>query len=306
MMYTKKGLVDRAITFRGESPVPFWITGDRIKNSDVLTYDLSLSKPDDPQLSEWGFTIQRDKEGFLAIPDEPSLRSWDMVEEFQCPKLEPARRLAGIPKAAAVCEDRYRLATMSMSGFAIYRALRGKERSTEDALIETVRFLDLFDRIIEMETKMFDMLTRKGFHGVEFRDDWSIQWMSLSLWRKLLKPRYELEIREATKLGLHVWFSCPSTCCEFYNDLLELGVNVIRIDSPYSADISSIGRQFAGKTAFAVCLDELAQDGTVNPVYYQELRECLSKGGNGFIGHFTQAAPAKAVDKAVTAFRKLV
>ncbi len=304
-MFTRKGLIDRAVTFRGSSQVPFWVTGGRLKNSDVFTYDLSLPKAGDPQTSEWGYAIERGKDGLLTIPSQPSLATWEMVDAYSRPQLEPMRRLAKIGEAAKVCEDRYRLATMSLSGFAVYRALRGRDSSASDALIETDRFLDLFDSIIEQETKMFDMLIRKGFHGIEFRDDWNIKWMTISLWRKLLKPRYALQIQNARELGLHVWFSCLTSCEDFYGDLIELGVNVLRIDSPYAADISTTGHQYAGKAAFAVCLDDLAQDGTVDPGRYQQIRECLSHNGNGFIGHFTEATPSKVSDKAITALRKL-
>ncbi|MGI5831020.1 MAG: hypothetical protein ACOX6D_00580 [Thermoguttaceae bacterium] len=304
-MYTRKGLVDRAVTFKGVSTVPFWVTGGRLKNSDVFTYDLSLTKTDDPGTSEWGFVIERGKDGLLTIPTEPALTSWNMVDDYQPPQLEPVRRLAGIGKAVRVCEDRYRLATLSLSGFAVYRALRGRDRGTDDALIETDRFLDLFDSIIEQETKMFDMLVRKGFHGIELRDDWNIKWMTLSLWRKLLKPRYALQIRSARELGLHVWFSNLTSCEDFYGDLIELGINVLRIDSPYAADISTTGRQYAGKAAFAVCLDDLVENGTVSPDRYQQIRECLSYERNGFIGHFTEATPSKVADKAITALRKI-
>ncbi len=304
-MLTRKGLVDHAIRFRGSSPVPFWVTGSRLKNSDVFTYDLSLAKVSDSKTSEWGYAIERGEDGLLTIPAAPVLTTWEMVDEYHRPQLEPMRRLAKIGEAAKVCEDRYRLASMALSGFSVYRALRGRDRSTDDALIETDRFLDLFDSIIEQETKMFDMLIRKGFHGIEFRDDWNIRWMTLSLWRKLLKPRYALQIQNARELGLHVWFSCLTSCEDFYGDLIELGVNVLRIGSPYAADISTTGHQYAGKVAFAVCLDDLARDGTVDPERYRQIHDCLSHEGNGFIAHFTEAVPSKVCDKAITALRKI-
>ena len=304
-MYTRKGLVSRAVTFAGASPVPFWVSGGRLKNSDLLTYDLSLTKAGDPKTNEWGFTVERGENGLLTIPSEAVLTSWSMVDEYHRPQLEPTRRLAKIAEVDKTCEDLYRLASMGLSGFAVYRALRGRDTSANDALIETDRFLDLFDSIIEQETKMFDMIVRKGFHAVELRDDWNTQWMTPSLWRKLLKPRYILQIQSARELGLHVWFSSLSACEEFYGDLIEMGVNVLRIDSPYAVDISTIGRQYAGKVAFAVCLDDLASGGTVPPDHYQQIRECLSFEGNGFIGHFTQATPSKVADKVITALRKI-
>lgn len=307
-MFSRKGLVDRAISFKGASAVPFWETGSHIKNSDILTYDLSLPDLDDPTKSEWGFVRQKRADGLLTIPEEEVLGAWKEVDAYEGPALDPIRRLSGIVKAASVCEDRYRLATLSLSGFAVYRALRGAAKSAVDALIEPERFLELMELIFEIETKTFDMIARKGFHGIEFRDDWGDRQtsrMTLSLWRKLLKHRYAIEFHHAKELGLHIWFSGPSSCVEFFGDLKEIGVDVVRLGSPYEVDVASIGRLYRGKLAFAVCLDEMIDNGTIQPEPYRQLRDCLSEEGNGFIGQFTEAVQGRTADKIINALKKI-
>lgn len=307
-MFSRKGLVDRAIGFKGASPVPFWVTGNHIKNSDILTYDLSLPDPDDPDKSEWGFVRQKGADGLLTIPEEEVLGAWKDVDAYEGPEFDPVRRLSGIVKAATVCEDRYRLATLSLSGFAVYRALRGAAKSAVDALIEPERFLELMELIFEIETKTFDMIARKGFHGIEFRDDWGDRQtsrMTLSLWSKLLKHRYAMEFHHAKELGLHIWFSGPASCVEFFGDLKEIGVDVIRLESPYETDIASIGRLYRGKIAFAVRLDEMINEGTISPDQFRQVRDCLSEGGNGFIGHFTEAIQGRTTDKIINALKKI-
>ena len=122
----------------------------------------------------------------------------------------------------------------------------------------------------------------------------------------MLKYRYADEFRHARDLGLHIWLSCPSYCAEFFGDLKEIGVDVIRIESPYMSDIASIGRQYRGRLAFAVCLDEIANDGGMDLNQFCQIRDCLSSNGNGFIPQFTEATPAKAIDKIVANVRKKI
>ena len=307
-MFSRKALVDRAIEFRGESPIPLQVLGDHLKNSDILTYDLSLSAPSNPKLNEWGFARVKDAAGFWVVPEEPVLDQWKEVDVYQAPPIDPARLLAGIVKAATVCQDRYRLATFGLSGFSIYRALRGAKHSEVDCLIEPERFLELMELIFEFETDQFDMIARKGFHGIEFRDDWGergVSKMTLSLWRILLKHRYAGQFKRAKESGLHVWFSTSVHCGEFFGDLKEIGVDVVRVDSPRSMEIASLGRLWRGKLCFSVRLDEMLEGGAIDPEELKRVVECLSSNGNGFIGLIPEGIPARPCDKVKNALGKI-
>lgn len=307
VMFSRKALVDRAIRFRGKSRAPMWLTGNHIKNSDILTYDLSLSDADDSSKSEWGFARKKGDDGFWLVPETATLDQWKDVDAYVAPPIDPVRRFSGIVKAATICEDRYRLATLGLSGFSIYRALRGAEHSAVDCLIEPERFLELMELIFEFETGLFDMIARKGFHGIEFRDDWGDRQtskMTLSLWRKLLKHRYAAQFRRIKEVGLHIWMSTSAHCGEFFGDLKEIGVDVVRVDSPYNMETATLGRLWRGKLAFSIRLDEMYRDQTIDPEELRQLYDCLSAGGNGFIALCSEKIPARAVEKTVNILRK--
>ena len=108
-MLTRKAIVDKAITFKNEERVHIWVDGPNIGPSDVLTYDLSLSDPNDPRTSEWGFKRARAADGNWIVPKEGTLTAWDQVDAFRLHrgervKAHPALRrhfAAELPYASA-------------------------------------------------------------------------------------------------------------------------------------------------------------------------------------------------------------
>ncbi len=309
-MPTRKSTVDRAILFRNPDRVPVWVDSDNIKHSDVLTYDLSLSDVDNPQKSEWGFARTKSKSGSWIVPTEPTLPEWKQVDLLQIPTMDAPRRLGGIVQMAQVCEDRYRIASFGLSGYSIYSALRGAELSTVDFLVETDRFVELMEYIFEFESDMFDLLMRKGFHAVEFCDDWGPRKTSritLSMWRCLLKRHYAREFKLAKESGLHIWFRTSSESSEFFGDLKEIGVDVIRIEEPYKMELSEIGRLHRGKICFAVRLDELiTDDKNAEEEMITHLFDCLGTPYGGFIATIADNVPEKKITRIAKIASQLV
>lgn len=305
---SRKSEVDRAIKFQQPSRIPIWVDGGNLRNSDVLTYDLSMGDEENPRLSEWGFERIRSASGDWMIPESPTLPEWKDVDAYLAPPQNPVRRLAGIAKAATVCGDRYRIASFGMSGFAIYRALRGAALSAVDALIESDRFIELMELIFDFENSFYDLLARKGFHAIEFCDDWgerATSKMTLSLWRTMLKAYYAQGFKRAKESGLHVWFSTSSQCAEFFGDLKEIGVDVVRIDAPYDVELASLGRSFRGKLCFAVRLDEIVGETNDDLSLVQHIYECLATKNGGFIATVADGVTADRIHKIVRLVNKL-
>ena len=59
--------------------------------------------------------------------------------------------MAALPEFLETCEDRYRLASLDLSGFTVYTLLRGFENSMVDFLTEPERFAWLMDLILDFE-----------------------------------------------------------------------------------------------------------------------------------------------------------
>ena len=299
-MLTRKAVVDHAIAFKNPERVPVWVDGANIGLSDVLTYDLSLSDSSNPGLSEWGFQRLRTHDGSWKIPTSGTLTAWDQVDAFHLPNHDFERRFARIPAAARVCGDRYRLASFGLSGFAVYSALRGANLCYDDCLRDFDRVQEFFEKIIEFETEMFDTLARKGFHGVEFCDDWGprkTSRLTLSLWRVLFRGFYEEQIKRAKEVGLHVWFSVSSEGVEFFGDLKELGADVVRLESPERMEVSPIGRRYRGKLCFATRVDAVFEPRNPEASFEQlrGLRDCLGVYTGGFIATIGDNVPQNQI-----------
>lgn len=287
-MLSRKALVEHAIQFKNPEFVPLCVLGSRIGLSDVLTYDLSLSDPNDPKISEWGFARKRTPEGQWIVPKEAMLDDWKQVDAYKAPPLDLKRRFARIEDARKVCGDRYRLARFGLSGYSIYRALRGARWASEDYLRDTDRFVEFMDRIMEFETSLFDTIARKGFHGIEFSDGWGRQpesRLTLSLWRCVMRNMYARQIKHAKDVGLQVWFSASDESRAFIPDLKEIGVDVVRVAHPQEMEIASLGRSARGRFAFATRVDELYVPGDYETSESQihNLRDCLGVLTGGFI-----------------------
>lgn len=257
---TRQERVVKAIEFKNPDRAPVWALGPKIGRSDILTYDLSLSDPDNPKLSEWSFPRLRRRAGGWMVPEQPTLEKWKEVDAFHIPRLDFDRRFGRMKEARRVCGDRYRLARFGLSGFSVYTALRGHKLATEDYLRDPDRFTELMLRIMEFESSMFEFVKRRGFDGVEFTDNWRLtpqSNMTLSLWRVMMRPLYQRQIELARRYNLHVWFTLSMEDAEFFPDLIELGANVLRVEHPGQVEPAQFGRNLYGRVCLATRLDEL-------------------------------------------------
>ena len=83
--------------------------------------------------------------------------------------------MARAPEFFRLCEDRYRLASLDLSGFTVYMLLRGFENAMTDFLTEPQRAGRLLDTIFDWECDVMRMAARNGFDGIHFADDWGTQ-----------------------------------------------------------------------------------------------------------------------------------
>jgi len=65
----------------------------------------------------------------MGHPTKPALPDWESAEALRPPPLREPERLAGAEAYFKLCQDRYRLASLDLSGFTVYTLLRGFENS---------------------------------------------------------------------------------------------------------------------------------------------------------------------------------
>lgn len=298
-MTTRHTLVEQAITFASPERIPLWFVNCDQTDGDVLMYHLSLGQPGDGSgndwdwaVNEWGYRLEKLNDGTMGHPREPLLPDWASAEDFAPPPLREAERMASLPAFLARSADRYRLASLDLSGFTVYTLLRGFANAMEDFVLEPERFGRLMEQIWEFECDLLRLAARQGFHGIHFADDWATQrgmMIAPAMWRELFQPGYRRQFALAHELGLHVWYHCCGDFTPIAADFQEIGADVLNISQPNVVDIAAIGHRLRGRQCFLmpISYQTVSISGTVAEIYAEaeRLHRLLGTPQGGFIGY---------------------
>jgi uroporphyrinogen decarboxylase len=296
---TREVRVRRAIEFRRPDRVPVVFWNRDQTEGDVMLYHLSLGAPGDGSVNawdwsvnEWGYHLVKLGDGTMGHPVEPVYREMPAVREIRVPALREEERMSAAPVFFEECGDRYRLASLDLSGFTVYTFLRGFVDAMEDFLLDPEGFAVLMDRVIAFECDLMRLAARHGFHGIHFADDWGTQsgmMISPALWRQLFKPRYARQFALARELGLHTWYHCCGEFLPIMEDFREIGVDVLNISQPNVNDIPEVGRRLRGRQSFMmpISYQTVSISGTPDDIRAEALRlyNLLAVPEGGFIGY---------------------
>ena len=298
-MLTRKSLVDQAIAFANPPRIPLWFVNCDQTEGDVLMYHLSLGRAGDGSGNdwdwsdnEWGYHLEKLDDGTMGHPLEPLLPTWATAAELRPPLLREAERFASLPRYLENCEDRYRLASLDLSGFTVYTLLRGFEQAMEDFLLEPERFAWLMNMIFDFECDLLRLAAQHGLHGIHFADDWATQrgmMIAPEMWRQLFQPGYQRQFALAHQLGLHVWYHCCGDFTPITEDFHEIGVDVLNISQPNVVDVDAVGSRLRGRQCFLlpISYQTVSIHGTVDEIYAEaeRLYRVLGTPRGGFIGY---------------------
>ncbi len=295
----RKQRVQHAIEFRKPDRVPvvFWNCDQA--EGDVMVYHLSLGVPGDGSVNawdwsanEWGYRLETHADGTMGHPVEPFYHELPDADRIHVPGVREVERMSAVPAFYESCGDRYRLASLDLSGFTVYTLLRGFENAMQDFLLEPDGFAALFDRIIDFECELMRMAARHGFDGIHLADDWGTQsglMISPGMWRQLFKARYARQFALAHEVGLHVWYHCCGEFLEIMEDFHEIGVDVLNISQPNVNDIAEVGRRLRGRQCFMmpISYQTVSIQGTPEEIHAeaQRLYDLLAVPEGGFIGY---------------------
>lgn len=291
-MTTRSDLVRQAIRFENPERIPVWYVNCDQTEGDAIVYHLSLDMEGHRGTNEWGYHLEKLGDGTMGHPTKPSLPDWEAAEALRPPPLRENDRMASAGAYFDLCEDRYRLASLDLSGFTVYTMMRGFENSMTDFLVEPDRSARLLDMIFDWECEVMELVARRGFHGIHFADDWGTQtglMIAPDLWRKLFKPRYQRQFALARRLGLESWFHCCGNLTEIAEDFHEIGADVLNIAQPNVVDVAKVSARLQGRQCFLIPMSyqTVSISGTPGEIYTeaQRLYELLGTSRGGFIGY---------------------
>ncbi len=299
MTVTRTELVRKAIRFGSPERVPIVFWNRDQTDGDLLVYHLALGAPGDGtpnawnwSTNEWGYRLESIGDGTMGHPVAPFYRELPSAEAILAPQLREAERMSELAPFLDRCGDRYRLASLDLSGFTVYTLLRGFENAMQDFLLYPEGFAGLMNRIIEFECDLMRMARKHGFHGIHFADDWGTQtglMISPPLWRRLFKPLYTRQFALAHELGLDTWYHCCGNFDLILDDFHEIGADVINISQPNVVDIAGVGRRLRGKQCFMmpISYQTVSIRGTPDEIRAEARRlyDLLGSPTGGFIGY---------------------
>jgi uroporphyrinogen decarboxylase len=298
-MESRRTLVQQAIRFQKPPRVPVVFWNRDQTEGDVMLYHLSLGQPGDGSgnqwdwaVNEWGYKLEKLDDGTMGHPVHPRLPDWESAERFGPPAPREAERMASAPAFFERSGDRYRLASLDLSGFTVYTLLRGFDNSMVDFLLEPERAARLLDMIFQFECDQMEMAARHGFHGIHLADDWGTQsglMISPGLFRQVFKPRYQRQFAWAHRLGLDVWYHSCGNVTPLAEDFHEVGVDVLNLAQPNVVDVRTVSDRLRGKQCFMmpISYQTVSIQGSPEEIYAEARRlyDLLATDQGGFIGY---------------------
>ena len=252
---SRRDEVFKALSFNHPGYVPIYFFNQDRDQSDIVALEVQkhfLGPGKD--LSEWGFSWERMDET-MGQPRTNLINTPAGLDTLAVPDPADPVHFEGLEEFNRAYPDRFRLASLSLSGFTTMSFLRGFNNLMLD-LVEEPQFVnDLAERVFGFEEGLIRLLPARRFDAVGFFDDWGTQdgmIISPASWRKYFKPRYAHQFALAHQLGLKVYFHCCGYFPQIIPDFIEIGVDLLNISQPNLYQIPELGRKYGGKVCF-VC-----------------------------------------------------
>lgn len=288
----RRGQVFKALTFQNPAYVPIYYFNRDQDQSDLVAFEIQRHFiGNDKDQSEWGFAWNRMDETMgqplTNLIDEPV-----QLVNFAVPNPADPERFIGIESFNQLYSDRFRLASLALSGFTTMSFLRGFNNLMMD-LVEAPKFVEaLADMVFGFEEQLIEHLPAYHFDAVAFFDDWGTQkgmLISPAAWRRFFKPRYIHQFALVHRLGLKVYFHCCGYYPQIIPDLIEIGVDMLNISQPNLYNIPELGQKYGGKVCFVcpVSYQTTSISGTREDIFsaVQVLIDSFGRFNGGLIGY---------------------
>ena len=284
--------VFKAVNFQKPAYVPVYYFNRDQEQSDIVAYEVQrhFLGPEKDR-SEWGFEWERMDET-MGQPRTNLVENPADLRRLSLPDPDDPGRFEGVADFNRLYPDRFRLASLALSGFTTMSFLRGFNNLMID-LVESPDFVaELADVVFGFEEALIARLPALGFDAVGFFDDWGTQTgmiISPAAWRRIFKPRYARQFDLAHRLGLKVYFHCCGYYPQIIPDFIEIGVDFLNISQPNLYNIPELGQKYGGKVCFVcpVSYQTTSISGTRQDIFHdvQVLIDNLGGFDGGLVGY---------------------
>jgi uroporphyrinogen decarboxylase len=284
--------VFKAVDRAGPAYVPIYFVNRDQDQSDLVTIEVQHHfQGQGRDHSEWGFRWER-LDDTMGQPKSYLLQDEAAWGRLKPPELAVPERFREVPAFSQRYFDRFRIASLGLSGFTTMWCLRGFDRLILDLVDQPDKADWLAEMVFGFEERLIAELSPYGFDAVSFYDDWGTQKgmiISPEHWRRVFKPRYAHQFELVHRLGLRVYFHCCGQIQPIIPDLIEVGVDILNLAQPNLYDIPELGRRFGGQVCFLcpVSYQTTSITGTRAQIF-QDVRvlvESLGQFNGGLLGY---------------------
>lgn len=254
---------------------------DKIKNKEKLRRKEKTWK------DEWGCLWKEEMAGEYGTVTEHPLADWNQYEDYKFPDLMPKYN-------GPLPDDKYHIRSgAEIYGVLWYRLqfLRGYDAINMDLAADIPKVLLLHDKIIEIRIaylkKLFEYYP--NVNAIHFGDCWGMQqslMISPRQWREIFKPAYRQLFDVVHQAGAKVVFQSDGYTFDIIDDLIEIGVDVLRI-SVGMMNIAELGKKIRGKVCLWAdpCRQHIIPSGTPKDVrrHIHSLIDTFATPEGGFI-----------------------
>lgn len=295
---TSKELVKKTIHFEmpdaTPAQMPLLYFNENIEKSDIARVQYAVPsnfKPEDENLSEWGFVWER-IDGTMGQPKNPPLTGWELYGDYQIPDAKAAGRFIHLPQFIENNKDKYIMAELGIQGLNFITFLRGFQETFEDFYLERAYIEDLSKKVFAFEEEIVRQFCSFDIDAIAFEDDLGTQqslMLSPQLWREIYKPLYKTLFDVVHSYGKDVYLHSCGYVYDLIPDFIELGVDVLNFNQPDILGTENLGRDFGGKVCFSCPVDHqtVAISGTRQKIfdYVDTLQKNLGTYNGGLIGY---------------------
>ena len=205
--------------------------------------------------------------------------------------------------------------SMYIIGFSLYErawSLRGIENLLMDMVMDPGFVSALFERIVEYNLAVAEIVMEYPVDAIFFGDDWGQQKgliMGPGYWRQFIKPALKTMYRTIKDRGLYL---CQHSCgdnYEVFGDLIEMGLDIYNTFQPEIYDVEKVKREYGKDLSFygGISTQQLLPFGSPEDVKRETRRmmEVMGKDG-GYIVAPTHAMPSDIPVENMVAFLDVV
>ncbi len=212
---------------------------------------------------EWGVIWEKPNPASGTVnmgqPKNVVIADLDKIDSYKFPDPYDSSRYEDLEKEVRKAGKKYVL----LGWFTLFeraQQLRGTENLFTDFYEKPQQVHKLLEKIKDFIIGALNSVERyKGdIHGFRIGDDWGDQkglLISIKMFREFLKPLYEEIISRAHSLGFHVWLHSDGKINDLIQEFIDIGLDVVNIQSPQVLGIEEISKRYSGRITFECTVD---------------------------------------------------